>query len=104
VSYSEAFVRLAKWHDKLGLPPLNQLPGLWEQPLEWTDGVAATVYVNGHPEAVETADGTSVPPWHALVMVNGWPAVLMDAFGGVTLGTGTEDQLIAALDRAEAVR
>ena len=55
------------------------------------------VKVNGHREQVE-----SVPPFSALLEFNGWPAGIIDPFGG-TIAAGelaNEDTFIAAMEAA----
>ena len=99
--YSEAFVLLAELAAKLGATPLNQHPGCWEHELgPWHFAI------NAHREDRVARDGATVPPFHALVTWEGWPAALMSPRGGVVLagrdGVSAEGDLIAALREALA--
>lgn len=98
---SELFTTIAEWATARGAVNINELPGCWECDWEF-DGMPAHVSVNGHGEDKQSADGITVPPIHALISVNGWPAVLCNPYGGVIMGgePGTEDRLIAALAKA----
>lgn len=92
------FSAIIGWAEARGAKRIDQLPGCWEH--DWTfDGMPAHVSINGHSEDAKNAAGWDVPPFTALLMINGWPAVFCDPRGGAIVGgeIGAEDKLIAAL-------
>lgn len=98
---SELFTTIVEWASARGAVGINELPGCWECDWEF-DGMPAHVSVNGHGEEMQSSDGFPLPPIHALISINGWPAVLCSPYGGTILGgePDTEDRLIAALAKA----
>ena len=74
---SEAFLEIARLAERLGIKPLNELAGCWEYQIDRQWFMA----VNGHNEPIECSMGVSVPPFHAYVQFNGWPAGIIDASG-----------------------
>lgn len=95
-----AFARLITLWRALRLPPLNQLPGCWEHTVneQWAFSF------NGHMEPRPCAEGVTVPPIHAAVWFNGWPAGLLGPYGGhIAAGEcANEDAFLAALEAAIA--
>ena len=96
---AEAFYRLAVLGNAQGVV-LNKLPGCWEVQLDKQWRVA----VNGHKEAIKESGGREVPPYHAYVEYNGWPAGFLNPRGG-TIAAGScanEDAFIEAINRCVA--
>src|SRR5687767_13620052 len=83
---------VAYWKRRGDVLPLNQLPGLWEFDLDekWH------VKVNGHDRKIDL-----VPPFHAVCLYQGWPAIMMTPRGGTSLvggdGERAEDMFIEAI-------
>lgn len=91
-----------KWAASGGAERINELPECFEREFEF-NGAPALVSINGHPERnAKSKDGFEVPPFHVLLMVNGWPAVLCNKEGGTIMGgeADAEDRLIAAFEAA----
>ena len=80
--------------------PLNKHDGCWEHQIDEQWWCA----VNGHKEEMECSHGGKVPSYSALIEFNGWPAGIIDPFGGiVAAGTvANEDSFIAAVEAATA--
>lgn len=97
VSACELFVAIAKYHQAKRLPPLNKMDGAWIEQADEHWWFA----VNGHKLDVQV-DGTNLPPFHALVTFNGWPAGCFSPHDGVIcageLANGRE--FISALEKA----
>lgn len=90
--FSEAFTKLVKIGLTLGSRvPLKDHPGLWRHALP--GGWEAAV--NGHGEPID-----GVPPYHARLTFNGWPAGIINPYGGIIAAgeAANEDTFIAALD------
>lgn len=74
---SEAWAELvAYWKRRGDVPPMNQLPGLWEFDM----GELWHVKVNGHAEKIDDIAG-----FHAVAEYNGWPAIVMNPYGGMSM-------------------
>lgn len=88
---TEVFYYISQIAEKNGVSKINELDGLWEHKVNssWE------IKVNGHRE---TIDG--VPPFHALVIFNGWSAGLVSPFGGVI---ANEDSFIEAMKNSIGV-
>jgi hypothetical protein len=97
---SLAFARIADLCIALDQAPLPRHPECWECQVDKTWWIA----VNGHSENRTNSHGASVPPFNAVVEYNGWPAGLMDPYGGcIAAGDGAnEDAFITALEAAIA--
>jgi len=65
--------------------------------IELANGVVVTV--NGTKDERPDEIGFSIPPFHASVIVSGWPGGIFTMFGGTLIG-GVEDRLISALQAA----
>jgi hypothetical protein len=97
------FILIADLAEKQGAAPLNKHAGLWECRLDSHWEIA----LNGHRETLEWAQtsermGCDIPPFHCVVMFNGWLAGLFDAYGG-TFAAGelaNEQTFIEALEKA----
>ena len=74
-SLTATFVLIAELAAAKGVQRISQLPGLWccDVDERWR------VEVNGHDEDID-----SVPPYHARITYNGWPAGLASPYEGVT--------------------
>jgi hypothetical protein len=82
---SALFLKIAELAEAIGLRSIKSLPGCWEFQIDGTWWIA----VNGHDEPMATSKGgTPVPPFMAYVEFNGWPAGLLDPYGGM-LAAGT---------------
>lgn len=86
---------VAYWHRRGDVLPMNQLPGLWEFDI----GDKWHVKVNGHNKEIG-----SIAPFHAVAEYNGWPALMMSPFDGMSLmggdGERAEDMFIEAIKAA----
>lgn len=99
---SEAFTRVCDLALALGVKSIKDLPGCWEYQVDEHWWIA----VNGHNGATRCAKGADVPPFRCYVEFNGWPAGIIDPYGGTIVAgeAANEDAFIAALDKAiEAV-
>ena len=87
------YAKILDYARHLEVEKINELDGLWEAEIDekWT------VKVNGHDFDVE-----KVPPFHALVEFNGWPAGIFGLDGGIFAAgeAANEDSFIAAVDEA----
>jgi hypothetical protein len=72
-----AFVEIAKLAAAYNLPPLNELPNVWECKVDehWT------IVVNGHKEKKQWHD-IEIAPFHCYVEFNGFPAGIFSPRGG----------------------
>lgn len=100
--YNLVFAKIAELADALHVTGINKLPGAWIVELDprWT------IAVNGHDEDVQAkphqhAEQT-IPPFHAGVWYNGWPAGLLNPFDGLVAAgsAANEEALLAVLDQA----
>jgi len=98
---SELFFAIVTWAESLGAKAVNQLPDCWEHDFDF-EGTPAHVTINGHKEDRNSSDGFTVGGFHALVMINGWPAVLCNPVEGMIMNgePDAEDRLIAAFQKA----
>ncbi len=86
----------------LGAAPLTKHAGCWEVQVDSNWFLA----VNGHRAPVPTttlAAAFDVPPFHAYVEWNGWPAAVIHPLAGGPIVAGSlanEDSLIEALRAA----
>lgn len=94
----EAFARIAELGGALGVRNVNELPGCWEHQIDehWH------LSLNGHKEAITDSKGREVPPFHASIDWNGWPAGLISPGGGIIAAgaCANEDTFIEALKAA----
>jgi len=82
---SEAFLEIANLAERLGVSEINKLPGCWEHQIDQRWWIA----VNSHGFESECSMGTKVPPLSAYVQFNGWPAGIINPYGGVPRGWGS---------------
>jgi len=94
----EAFAAVADLGVALGVEKINTLPGCWEHQIDDDWRVA----MNGHREEVKDSSGAGVPPFHIYIEWKGWPAGLINPYGGsiVAGGNACEDSFIAAVRAA----
>lgn len=88
-----------------GVAPLNKHPGCWYRRLDQRWEIA----INGHGEPVtHPFEGCphEVPPFSIFAMFNGWPAGIIDPFGGsICAGElANIDSFVAALRTAAKAR
>lgn len=98
-SLIEAFTKIAELCHALGAGPMNKHAGCWECQVDKRWKIA----VNGHPEPkVSSLSEVPIEPFHAYAEFNGWPAGILNPYGG-TIAAGecaNEDTFIAALEAA----
>lgn len=94
----EAFFEIVKLAERLGLSGLNKFPGCWEHQVDGQWWIA----LNAHKEPMTCSMGAEVPPFHAYVQFNGWPAGVIDPRGGIIAAgkVANEDTFIEALKAA----
>lgn len=99
-SLSEAMLAIADLMIAVGKAPVNQKPG----PVVHDVDARWKVVLNGHREPVKYGEKNEieVPPFHCYVEFNGWPAGLLDPFGGwLVAGTlANEETFVAAVKHA----
>lgn len=81
--------------ERHGVQQINQLPGCWE----FQPGEGWFVAVNGHNTPAQCSHGTEVPPFHAYIAWNEFPAGIIGPTDGV-LAAGSvanESSLLSAL-------
>ena len=87
-SLTVTFVLIAELVAAKGVQRISQPPGLWccDVNKHWH------VEVNGHDEDID-----SVPPYHARITCNGWPAELVSTYEDVIVAgeCANEDSLTA---------
>lgn len=95
---NEAFSEICGLAIRVGAKNIKELPGCWEYEIDGQWWVA----VNGHAVPMKCSHGGDVPPYHAFVEFNGWPAGLVSPAGGtMAAGEGAnEDTFIAAVKLA----
>lgn len=78
--------------------PLSKHDGCWEYAIDERWWVAW----NGHGEHRKNSRGVDVPPYTCAVHYNGWPAGLVNPYGGVIAAgdAANEDTFIAAIESA----
>lgn len=95
---NEAFSKIAALADALGVRAIDTLHGCWEFQVDeqWW------ISLNGHKEKTKDSHGAEVPPYHAVVEYNGWPAgIIGPANGIIAAGScANENSFIAALEAA----
>jgi hypothetical protein len=91
--YCLVMVRLMDLAKALGRMPCGEWDYTFRSDPRWRVCLNGGVHAEWKPP-----DMISVPRFNAGVMVNGWPAGLVDAAGG-TLIAGVEEQLLAAITR-----
>lgn len=92
-SISTLFYRIAEYHKALNLPPLSETPHPWK------------FAIGDFRFTVNSSNATvdNIPPFHAAVTSTKYLAVLLvGPGGGLQIGAGMEDDVIAALDGAIA--
>ena len=96
---SEAFGVICELGIALGIRPLNEHPGCWAHQIDdfWF------VAVNGHDES-RMYQTIEIPPFHAYVAYDGWPAAMFTPRGGefVVTNVVNEDAFIRAVRAAIA--
>ena len=97
MNIKEAFGKIATLGNLLGAGPLNKWPACWEIDVDERWAIA----VNGHRNTRKDSRGGDVPPYHASIWYNGWPAGLISPVQGVIAAgsEANEDNFIAALDK-----
>jgi hypothetical protein len=85
----ELFAAIGEFAFKTGARNINELPGCWESDV----GDKAWVSVNGHKESRTDTRGHELPPFHAFIEFNGWPAAFLGPSFGTVMGAA-EDTLI----------
>ena len=97
---SEAFATIVALAERLGVKRINELPSCWEHQIDEQWWVA----INAHQQEIACSTGAPVPPFHAYVTFNEWPAGLFSPRGGtiVTGEAANEATLIAAVNAAIA--
>jgi hypothetical protein len=97
---STLFLKIADFGLATDGKGLSKLPGCWERQVDERWWLA----VNGHDKEALTSEGDPVPAFSAYIKFNGWPAGIVDPYGGL-LAAGelaNERTLMAALDGAIA--
>lgn len=95
---TEAFAEIAALAERLGVSNIVAQPGCWEHQIDDRWWMA----VNPHKEPTACSKGADVPAMSAVLEFNGWPAGIIDPFGGIIAAgaAANEDTLIAALKAA----
>lgn len=95
---SLAVAKLAELVLAAGGAPLNKHEGCWEHQLDEHWWIAW----NGHREDRSCSRAASVPPFHCFVEYNGWPAGLIQPYGGIIAAgaAANENTFIAAIEAA----
>lgn len=83
---SEAMVLIAEYGIAQGAAPIKTL---WTTTLPGQPRIEITV--NGSHEELD-----GLPPFHARVLISGWPAMILNPFEGIAMA-GAEDLLIKRL-------
>lgn len=95
-----AIMKLADLAIALDAAPLNKHKGCWEHDIDqrWS------VYWNGHGEPQKSSRGVQVPAFTCAVHYNGWPAGLINPYGGIIAAgeAANENTFIAAIEAALA--
>jgi hypothetical protein len=95
-SFTEIMTTIAELARTLGVHHINQLVGCWEMDVneDWWFAL------NGHDDVVVCSHGVKVQPYTAYVEWQGWPAGMVDPYGGMLAAAGesaNEDTFLAAL-------
>jgi hypothetical protein len=90
------FAGLSRLAAQAGVTAIDKLPGCWEIQIDEQWFVA----VNGHETELRDSKGHRVPPYHAFLEYNGWPAGVINPFAGfIAAGeSANEETLIAAIE------
>lgn len=73
------FLDVIEYAQRRGVTTLKGIPGCWESQVDAQWWLA----INGHAEATRTTKGGEpIPPFSCYVEFNGWPAGLLDPYGG----------------------
>jgi hypothetical protein len=94
---SEAFAAIIDWAASLGAVGIKDLPGCWEHDLG-----EFHIAINGHAEEIACSNGMDVEPYGVLVVCNGWPYAMLNAYHGIIMSQlhNAEDELIDAFRKA----
>lgn len=94
----EAFSAIAQLAGRLGIEKINEMEGCWEHQVDGLWWIA----VNGHTKPLKCSHGAEVPPINCYIEFNGWPAGIIDPFGGIIAAgaAANEDTFIDALNAA----
>lgn len=95
-----AFALLADYGNRNGAAPLSKFEACWEKQIDDQWWIA----MNGHLEPKKCSHGPEVKPFNCYVEFNGWPAGILDPFGGIIAAgdCANEDAFIDALKAAGA--
>ena len=92
------FKLIADLGNKTGAAPATKFDGCWEHRVndDWW------LALNAHKVEIKCSKGPEVPPFTCYLEYKGWPAGLVDPYGGTLLRIGdvSEDALIAVLEAA----
>lgn len=78
VDSMEIFDAIAQLAIQKGAAPLSKHEGCWEHEIDDQWWIA----INGHKQEVACSKGPAVPPFHAYLEYNGWPAGIFSPMGG----------------------
>lgn len=78
----------------LGIRSIKDMPSLWKHEF----GDQWTIYTNGHDIPIDH-DAVAIPPYNVLAYHYGLPVMLCGPYEGVTLGEGSEIELVQALSQ-----
>lgn len=91
----EAMDAIAQLAHRVGATPGNKFENCWERQVDdhWW------ISMNCHPEARKNSKGIEVPMFSCYVEFNGWPAGIINPFGGIIAAgsLANEDTFIAAV-------
>lgn len=75
---SEAMSEIAALAERLGIARINEREGCWEHRIDdhWS------ISCNGHQETTKNSQGVEVPPFSVYVEWCGWPAGIINPYGG----------------------
>jgi hypothetical protein len=86
---THAMVEIVDLAARLGVAQINKLPGCWELQVDAQWWIA----LNGHSEPTKCSKGAAVPPFHAYVEFNGWPAGVIGCHAGtIAAGAAANEQ------------
>jgi hypothetical protein len=94
---SIVFAGLAQLGAHVGVSGIHEMPACWEFQIDEQWFFA----LNGHEDERQCSKGHRVPPYNAYLEYNGWPAGIIDPFGGLIAAgaAANEDALIAAIEK-----
>ena len=106
-SVGVGFLAIAELALALGVRDLSQRKECWTHQVDARWWIAVNGKQEPQPVTVTAQGGPEgaiieVPGYSALVYFNGWPAGILDPFGGILAGSGVANEatLIAALQNA----